>query len=211
MRVSMLRHGDVLHAFTLETDTCRTWKDLPGKEQEEVKTLISRLGDESYARREEATEELKTHGREILPKLREMVEHEDPEVRARAKEVGIAIAGREYVVSPKLAHILRRKSGRRKPLTHQGFLGVSIANVQQGKLPGALITQVLRNSPAERAGIRLQDVILVIDNQVLDDATDVLEIISAKDPGSVARLRIRRGNQIVNAAATLGARPYPLP
>jgi len=39
----------------------------------------------------------------------------------------------------------------------------------------------------------------------------VLEIISAKEPGSVARLKILRGGEVVQVRATLAARPIPLP
>lgn len=211
LRVSLLRHGDILRTFELETDKRRTWQDLTQAAQQEVMELIARLGDKSYARREAATRELKTRGREVLSKLRQTVGHADPEVRARAKDVGIAISAREYVVPPKLTQVLQRRSGREKPITRQGFLGVSIADVQQGQQPGALITQVLKDSPAERAGICLQDVILAIDAQLLDDSTDVLEIVSAKEPGSIARLKMQRGDEIIEINATLASRPIPLP
>ncbi len=211
LRVSLLRHGDRLHAFTLETDTQRSWERLSPTEQKEVSRLIALLGHENYSERESATAALKTRDRAILSRLRAAMSHEDPEVRARVEEVGRTISARDYVVPDKLVQVLQRKSGREKPLTRQGFLGVSIADVQQGRLPGALITQVLRDSPAERAGLRLQDVIAAIDDQVLDDSTDVLEIISAKEPGSVARLKILRGGEVVQVRATLAARPIPLP
>jgi len=211
LNVSMLRYGDMLSAFMLEVQKRRTWEDLPQADKEETEALIALLGDDSYAQRETATASLKRRGREILSKLRKLAEHNDPEVRTRAREVGTAIACRECVVPQKLAHTLQRRSGRLKPLAQQGFLGVSIANVQHGKLPGALITQVLRDSPAERSGIRLQDVILAIDGQVLDDSTDVLEIVSAKDPRTVVRLKIQRGGGILAINATLASRPIPMP
>jgi len=74
-----------------------------------------------------------------------------------------------------------------------------------------MIMQIVNGSPAQRCGLQIQDIIVAIDDDVLQDSTDVLEIISAKAPGSKVKLLIRRDGRKINIEAVLASRPQGLP
>src|SRR4051794_30034642 len=56
-------------------------------EADRVAGLVLQLGDEAFARREEATRELESVGEKALPALRRACESEDLEVVRRARQV----------------------------------------------------------------------------------------------------------------------------
>jgi len=74
---------------------------------------------------------------------------------------------------------------------------------------GALIAGVMRNAPADRAGIRPGDVLLSIDGQPVKDAQAMLDMIAALAPGSQARFGLNRSGRPVEAMVTIGRRPRP--
>jgi HEAT repeat protein len=57
------------------------------QEQERIKELISRLGSDDFKLREKATDELIGLGREVERFLKEILDHQDPEVRERARHI----------------------------------------------------------------------------------------------------------------------------
>lgn len=72
---------------------------------------------------------------------------------------------------------------------------------------GILISSVLEDGPAARAGIRPGDVITEIDGQQIDSAFDVVNSVAAKPPGSTVRIRGWRGSKALDLAVRLDARP----
>ena len=74
---------------------------------------------------------------------------------------------------------------------------------------GALIAGVLRNSPADRAGIRPGDVLVAIGEQSIPDPRAMLDQVAALEPGQKARFRIRRGTEAVDVDVEVGRRPTP--
>jgi serine protease Do len=89
------------------------------------------------------------------------------------------------------------------------------------KPQGALVTQVERDSPAEKAGVEAGDVILRFDGRTIDRATDLPRIVGGTKPGSrvsmsVWRKGIQREMQITvaelpadRAQARRGESPQP--
>jgi len=211
IRPTELRYNDVLRPFTLTKVRRTTFEDLPADKRRAVREAIACLGSSEFDVRQEATDMLSECGREILKPLEEPLADSDPEVRHRAREIRDRILRQEQPIEPELAAILLRKSGRLKPPQQQGFLGVSIEEVKDGDGRGAMIMQIVNGSPAQRCGLQIQDIIAAIDDDVLQDSTDVLEIISAKAPGSKVKLLIRRDGRKVNIEAVLASRPQGLP
>lgn len=72
---------------------------------------------------------------------------------------------------------------------------------------GILIMHVLRNSPADRAGLRPGDVILKIDNRPVKRATQVQEIVEASAVGAVLGIEVNRNGRI----QTIPVQPGTLP
>jgi serine protease DegQ len=73
--------------------------------------------------------------------------------------------------------------------------------------PGVVIRGVVRDGPADRAGIRARDVVLEIDGKPTRDTPTLLARIAEIAPGSAARVRLWRGGVSSDVEVTVGKRP----
>ena len=89
-------------------------------------------------------------------------------------------------------------------VVERGWLGVSIQDVDRNlaesfgldRPRGALIAQVGRESPAERAGLQSGDVIVAFDDEPIETSADLPHIVGLIAPGSrVEALLIREGDE----------------
>ncbi len=95
----------------------------------------------------------------------------------------------------------------------RGKVGVTIQRVNQGLadsfgLPqpeGALVSNVEKGGPAEKAGIQSGDVILKLNGELLKDSSDLSVQIAAIPPGTVVNLEVWRNHAPRNIAVTLGS------
>jgi len=69
-----------------------------------------------------------------------------------------------------------------------------------------VITEVYEGSPAEIAGIRVNDVIVSIDGNDIGPFRDLKDFMDSKRPGEIVRLRILRADEEISATVTLGGR-----
>ena len=76
---------------------------------------------------------------------------------------------------------------------------------------GSLIAGILRNSPADRAGLKPGDILLEINGREVTDSSTMLNLISALKPEKPAALKIMRDQNEMNIAITVGKRPRPQP
>jgi serine protease DegS len=72
---------------------------------------------------------------------------------------------------------------------------------------GVLISSVVADGPADRAGIRPGDVITEIDDISIDSAFDVVSTVAGRPPDSTIRVRGWRGGEPLDLGITLGSRP----
>ena len=72
---------------------------------------------------------------------------------------------------------------------------------------GIVVAQVVRNSPAAKAGIRPQDVIESIDNQKIVDESTLGKVLSTHKVGDKVTLGVRRGTQTQQIEVTLAEKP----
>ena len=97
----------------------------------------------------------------------------------------------------------------------RGFLGVQIIDLdapladrlgfkEQG---GAVVMMVGAGSPAEKAGIQLEDVIVAINGQKVDSSSRLRLIVSGAKPGSLIPIDLMRGGKRLTVNATLEAMP----
>ena len=98
--------------------------------------------------------------------------------------------------------------------TARGWLGVSVQDItlelhEAMDLPtrsGALISEVVRGSPAEEAGLRTGDVVVRIDDTEVEDAEDLVEMITDRRPDDRIRITVLRGDEELRLEATLHQR-----
>ncbi|MDO9598132.1 MAG: Do family serine endopeptidase [Azoarcus sp.] len=74
---------------------------------------------------------------------------------------------------------------------------------------GALIAGVLRDSPAERGGVRPGDVLIAVDGKSVQDPKEMLELVAALPPGKTFSFRVRRAGEEVDLSVAVGRRPTP--
>jgi S1-C subfamily serine protease len=131
----------------------------------------------------------------------------DPEFKTPANGVGFAIpSNRVKFIAPQLI------SAGRVIHTGRAALGIQVASVDpvvasQNNLPvdhGAYIASVNPGGPADKAGLKVGDIIVQVGNQVINDAASLGEVLLNSNPGSVVQVRFYRGNQQMTANVTLG-------
>ncbi len=94
----------------------------------------------------------------------------------------------------------------------RGMIGVSIQNVtrelaEQFHLPdnrGAIITQVNKGSPAEKAGLKAGDVIVRINGRGVSDTGQLRNLVAAATPGSDARIVVIRNGKEETYTVAIG-------
>jgi serine protease DegQ len=74
---------------------------------------------------------------------------------------------------------------------------------------GSLIAGVLRNSPADVAGIKAGDVLLTINDKEVVDSSNMLNLIAVLKPNEKAVLKISRAEKEIKVNVTVGKRPKP--
>ena len=97
----------------------------------------------------------------------------------------------------------------------RGWLGVQIQDVDEGMAKalqlngwnGAIISQVIKNSPAEDAGIEKQDVIIEVNGVKVDDSSNLKNLISSGRPHDKTKLTLIRDGHEKKLTVTLGIRP----
>jgi serine protease Do len=82
----------------------------------------------------------------------------------------------------------------------RGYLGVQL---HQAEAPVRLMT-VHEDSAAAAAGLRAEDVVLALDGEAVAAAAGFVRAIQGRKPGETVRLRVRRGEEELELAATLG-------
>jgi Do/DeqQ family serine protease len=120
--------------------------------------------------------------------------------------VGIGFAIPVNMVRTIMAQLIETGSVRR------GLLGVNIQDVTPELaatlgLPGnsgALVSQVAPDSAAERAGIRIEDVIVSVNGRPLRDSGSLKNAIGLLPPGESVTVGLMRDGQVQTVTAVLG-------
>ncbi len=95
-----------------------------------------------------------------------------------------------------------------------GFLGVFLADVNEtrakelnlSEVRGALVGQVVKDSPAARAGLQENDVLLGFNNEPVQSAAQLYRLLIETPPGRTVNLAISRSGKLLTLPATLGER-----
>lgn len=126
--------------------------------------------------------------------------------------IGIGFAVPSNIAKAVMDQLIKHGEVRR------GRLGVAIADITPelaaklglGEIRGALIAQVERRSPAQKAGLEEGDVVLAMDGQPIQGATHLRNRIGLTPIGTEVRLSLRRGRAEREVRVTIsgsGAQP----
>jgi len=74
---------------------------------------------------------------------------------------------------------------------------------------GAIIAGVVRNGPADKAGMKPGDILVSVEGKPVRDTTEMLNLIAQLEPGGKATMRVLRKNRESELAITVGKRPVP--
>ena len=94
-------------------------------------------------------------------------------------------------------------------VVRRAWLGVRAVDLDpaaasQLELPGgARITRVSPGSPAEEAGLAVDDVVVAVGGTEIDDASDLVLVLRRHEPGEAITVRYRRGAATAACEATL--------
>jgi len=88
----------------------------------------------------------------------------------------------------------------------EGYLGVGLEGRTDGG-QGAIITEVESDSPADVAGIKVDDVVLSVNGEPITGQAGLVAAIRDRYPGDTVEIEILRGGERVTVEATLVARP----
>jgi serine protease DegQ len=97
----------------------------------------------------------------------------------------------------------------------RGWIGVGVQDMTRElsasfKLPeirGALITEVFRGTPADKAGIKLGDILIAVEGSPITDSSSMLNLVAALNPGKQATFKLVRSQQETDVKVVVGRRP----
>jgi serine protease Do len=97
----------------------------------------------------------------------------------------------------------------------RGYVGISMQDVDEQLAralnlkgsKGALVAQVVKDSPAEKAGLKQGDVIIKVDGKDVEGISNVRKIITSKKPGTEVVFVVIRDGKENNISVTLGEAP----
>ncbi len=97
----------------------------------------------------------------------------------------------------------------------RGYLGVSLQNIDTklatafnlDKSEGALVAEVLKDSPADRAGLKSGDVVLKINGRLVENVGALRSTIALMNPDDTIVLTVIRNKTAIDVTVTVGAHP----
>ncbi|MBI4886654.1 MAG: trypsin-like peptidase domain-containing protein [Acidobacteria bacterium] len=128
-------------------------------------------------------------------------------ISSRASSIGFAVPiNQARAILPQL-----REKGR----VSRGYIGVTLRDVDPdlqrslglSSAKGALVQDVTPGSPGARAGLRIYDVIVAVDGRAIDGNDTLIQVIAAREPGSVAVVHVLRDGRPMRVTLKLAERP----
>jgi serine protease DegQ len=100
----------------------------------------------------------------------------------------------------------------------RGWIGIEAQDItpelaesfKLDRVRGSLIAGVLRNSPADLAGLKAGDVLLAINDKEVSDSSSMLNLIAVLKPNEKAVLKIARAEKEIKVIVVAGKRPKPV-
>jgi serine protease Do len=97
----------------------------------------------------------------------------------------------------------------------RGYMGVQIVPLKQEyvqklglrEAKGALVGGIVDNSPAERGGVQIGDVILTINGKEINRFSDLVDIVDKIPIGKTVKIKVWRNKQSISLFVTIAERP----
>ena len=118
-----------------------------------------------------------------------------------ANNVGFSISVAEAL--PVIEELRAQANGQART---EGYLGVSVLDRQDGGL-GAMIAEVSPGSPADLAGMQVDDVVIQADGSPVDGQPALVAAIRDKSPGDTIKIDVLRDGDRITLTAELIERP----
>ena len=118
-----------------------------------------------------------------------------------ANNIGFAIGVAEV---QRVSALLRADAGG--AVRAQGYLGISLSDRKDGGA-GAVVAEVQKDSPADKAGLKVNDIVLQINGQVITGQGALIAVVRDSAPGDVIKIKVERDGVVKDLTATLVARP----
>jgi putative serine protease PepD len=118
-----------------------------------------------------------------------------------ANNVGFSISVAEAL--PVIEELRAQANGQART---EGYLGVSVLDRNDGGL-GAMIAEVSPGSPADLAGMEVNDVVIEADGSPVDGQPALVAAIRDKSPGDSIKIDVLRDGERITLTATLIERP----
>lgn len=87
----------------------------------------------------------------------------------------------------------------------QPFLGIRLEDSDAG----AIIADVIADSPADDAGLMTGDVITAVDDTEITSAEEVIQVVQSAEPGDSITITVERDGETLEIEAALGEVPQP--
>ena len=118
-----------------------------------------------------------------------------------ANNVGFSISVAEAL--PVIEELRAQANGQART---EGYLGVSVLDRNDGGL-GAVIAEVSSGSPADLAGMEVDDIVIQADGSPVDGQPALVAAIRDKSPGDSIKIDVLRDGERITLTATLIERP----
>ena len=90
-----------------------------------------------------------------------------------------------------------------RPAVSSAYMGIIGEDADEG----ALLTQVIADGPADKAGLKADDVIQSVDGKKVADYAGLLSLLRERKPQEKIKLTVQRGKETKEFEVTLGQRP----
>jgi len=99
----------------------------------------------------------------------------------------------------------------------RGYIGVEQQNITEElasafDLPqkdGVIIAGIVKDGPADKAGLKVGDILLKLDDKKITDTTQMLNQIAAYAPGDKKSVELLRDGKTETVTIEIGVRPKP--
>lgn len=122
---------------------------------------------------------------------------QDPQAGGTAPGIGFAIPSN---IAKDIAAQLIQNG--RVTNSHRAYLGLQVASASDGS--GAVVYSVVAGGPADRAGVRANDVITSLGGHKVVDQPSLASVLAALQPGQTVRLEVVRDGSATALSVNLG-------
>lgn len=94
----------------------------------------------------------------------------------------------------------------------RGWLGIEVQSqikdpTKLNRATGVTVMNVIKNSPAQKSGLQVGDIILSIDGKEMLDSNTLVQYVARKLPNTTLQAQVLRKNQTINIDINLAERP----